>query len=310
MSDSQRAAWLDWARRSLIALPDSAAELDDASLDPLGAMVGDATLVILSEALHGAAEPLLFRNAVFEYLVRAKGFTSIAIESGTVEGRVVHEYVRGGAGDLSEVMAAGFSWTFDRLPQNRELVRWLREYNTSRPAAAAINFYGFDVPGSPVDIDNEVRDLTQAENIERIVAGEGTRAKLLIFSHRYHASATHLTAAWGGSRLLTTMGSRLRRRFGSRLLVIGNLIGTGTIDGAGDDRFVEAPYDELGAELQVPCFLLDLRDAPDPVARWLEGEHVIGRGQQELKLPLGRAFDVLFYRDTVTPAGGDSVTNA
>jgi len=51
---------------------------------------------LLSEGVHGAAEPLEFRNRVLQYLVEAKAFTAIAIESGIVESRTVHDYVRGG----------------------------------------------------------------------------------------------------------------------------------------------------------------------------------------------------------------------
>jgi erythromycin esterase len=112
-------------------------------------MIGDATIVLLSEGEHFGAEPLEFRNRVLEYLVQVKDFTAIAIESGVTEGRIVHNYVRGARGDLSAVVADGIAWTFDQLPQNRALVRWLREYNSDPRHGRKISFYGFDVPGSP-----------------------------------------------------------------------------------------------------------------------------------------------------------------
>jgi len=112
-------------------------------------MIGDARIVALSEGVHGAAEPLEFRNRVLQYLVEQKGFTAIAIESGIAEGRIVHDYVCGGPGDLSKVLQQGISWGMHHLPQNRALVRWLREYNSDPSHTRKINFYGFDVPGSP-----------------------------------------------------------------------------------------------------------------------------------------------------------------
>ncbi len=143
------AAFIAWAKGSLAPLmtvnPSSSAK----DLEPLGRMIGDKPLVALTEGLHFAAEPLEFRNRVLQYLVQRKGFTAIAIESGVVEGRAVHEYVRGGEGDLAKVMRQGFSYTFDRLPQNEALVRWLREYNADPRHVRKVNFYGFDVPGSP-----------------------------------------------------------------------------------------------------------------------------------------------------------------
>lgn len=145
---SGRAVFLQWARASLMPVLSLAAPSRQ-ELASIGRMIGNAQLVALSEGVHGGAEPLEFRNELFRYLVEQRGFTAIAIESGSVEGRVVHDYVRGGTGSLSDVMANGFSWTFGRFPQNRALVRWLRGYNADARHTRKINFYGFDVPGSP-----------------------------------------------------------------------------------------------------------------------------------------------------------------
>ena len=112
-------------------------------------MIDGATMVALSEAVHGAAEPLEFRNRVLKYLVEHRGFTAIAIESGVVESRAVHDFVRGGSGELATVVADGFSWHFERFAQNQELARWLREHNARSGAVRPVNFYGFDVSGSP-----------------------------------------------------------------------------------------------------------------------------------------------------------------
>jgi erythromycin esterase len=138
-TDLLRNAVVKWAR-------ESAAPLD---LAPLGSMIGDARVVALGEAEHLIAEPLEFRNRLLQYLVEKKGFTAIAIESGIVESRAVHEYVRGGPGDLATVLAEGISWTFDALASNQALIRWMREHNESARHPRKINFYGFDVPGSP-----------------------------------------------------------------------------------------------------------------------------------------------------------------
>jgi erythromycin esterase len=138
----------EWAKGSLAPLATLRAEPPWDDLAPLARMIDDASLVGLGEGVHCAAEPLEFRNRLFRFLVEEKGFTAIAIESGLVESRIVHEYVRGGPGDLSMIMRHGFSWTFDLLPQNRALVAWLRARNADPHCVRKINFYGFDVPGS------------------------------------------------------------------------------------------------------------------------------------------------------------------
>ena len=146
---ADRVSFLRWAKESVTPLSIVSRGPHWEGFAPLGKMIGNATVVALSEAVHGAAEPLEFRNRMIEYLVEEKGFTAIAIESGIVESRIVHEYVLGGPGDLSAVLAEGISWTMDQLLQNHALVRWLRRYNADVRLARKVNFYGFDVPGSP-----------------------------------------------------------------------------------------------------------------------------------------------------------------
>lgn len=412
----------------------------------LGKMIGNATIVALGEGIHCGAEPLEFRNRVLQYLVREKGFTAIAIESGIVESRAVHDYVRGGSGDLSTVLSQGIGWTFDRLPQNRDLVRWLREHNAGAGPARKVNFYGFDVPGSAgnskatrgvdtalaealryvasVDetsarafhvrldalmanlrfdpqrlaeapgydrlsqanrdaltaaiaelvillerreaqytaastttdyewgyraaigarqVDNwlrqipihwrpstaplrlpserarfllvaeEMRERAQADNLDWILKREGTSGKILVFAHRYHLSTTPVIRSFENGAEESkheVAGTYLRRRFGERLLTIGNLIGQGEV-GCGEYRQLleRAPaesIDGLAAQVGEPLFLLDLRTAPASVANWLNQERSREHSQvaprQAFKLAVGRAFDVLFYLDTVTPA--------
>jgi hypothetical protein len=62
--------------------------------------------------------------------------------------------------------------------------------------------------------------------------------------------------------------------------------------------------DGLAGEVGHPRFLLDLRAAPESVAKWLKREHTVGQGGDALVLEAGSAFDILFYVDTVSPATG------
>ena len=57
-----RTAFLQWAKESLH--PVSNADLDASTKDlaPLERMIGDARVVGLSEGIHAATEPLIFRN--------------------------------------------------------------------------------------------------------------------------------------------------------------------------------------------------------------------------------------------------------
>ena len=117
-------------------------------------MIGDAKIVGLSEGIHAAAEPLIFRNRLFKHLVEQLGFKAIAIESGIVESRVLNDYVTQGKGDFDAVLRQGFSNGFDTFRQNGELIRWMREYNARLPPdAVKVQIFGLDVPGSPGNLD-------------------------------------------------------------------------------------------------------------------------------------------------------------
>lgn len=443
MADDIVPGFLEWARSSLTPLSTTDLEASSDELSSLGKMIGDSALVALSESVHCAAEPLEFRNRLFQYLVEHKGFTAIAIESGVVESHLVHEYVRGADLDIAEVMRRGFSWSFGSLPQNRTLIEWLRAFNASRRSARTINFYGFDISGSPTNasadrgvntalgdalnyissvdpaagadfqerlgvllplvrfsvrateegvgydqmsqterdrltatiadlitllerretqyrlagtqssyewghraaiaarqIDSwlrhipvgwrpcekvplsfedlpiffsmarDARDRAQADNVDWVVKQEDAAGKVLIFGSRYHLSSTPVKAA-AMSRLTVekeqeVAGTHLRRRWGNRLISIGNLIGGGTFGLRGAEREISrAPRDSfegLAATVGAERFLLDLRSAPPSIANWLKQEQRLVDGLLQLKLPVGQAFDILFYIDSVTPA--------
>ena len=148
-ASSDADSFAEWAEASLSPLTTVVPGAAWEDLRALDAMVAEARVVALSEGVHAATEPLQFRNRVLQYLVERKGFTAIAIESGVVESRVVQEYVRGAPGELSNVVQQGITWTFADLPQNAALVRWIREYNADPRHSRKVNFYGFDISGSP-----------------------------------------------------------------------------------------------------------------------------------------------------------------
>jgi erythromycin esterase len=142
----ERLAFLTWARRARLPLATGDPSQDD--LAAIASMLKGARIVGLGEAVHGDAEVLRFRNRLFRHLVERHGFTAIALESGIVEGRLVHDYVGGRTSDLDAALSSGISWTFDGLAENRALIEWLRAHN-ARVDGRPVNFYGFDLAGSP-----------------------------------------------------------------------------------------------------------------------------------------------------------------
>jgi len=73
-SQSGESGFVKWAKQSSIRLSTVTPGSSWEELKPLGKIIGNATVVALSEAPHLAAEPLEFRNRVLQYLVQEKGF--------------------------------------------------------------------------------------------------------------------------------------------------------------------------------------------------------------------------------------------
>ena len=161
--DSQTLAFKAWVTRSTHRI--SSLELDAASgdLSAFGAAIGGSRIVVFGDAVEGAAEPLQMRNRMFRYLVEKKGFTTIVLESGILEGRAVDDYVGGGPGDFDRVMARGITTGFSGYTGNRDLVRWMRQANADPARKRKLRFFGFDISGSPLNrlgegsVDNPVR---------------------------------------------------------------------------------------------------------------------------------------------------------
>ena len=107
---------------------------------------GRPRLLALGEPTHGPQALLDLRNDLFRQLVEEEGYRTITVESDCLMGLIVDDYVTGGAGELDDVLARGFSHGWGAFDGNRELVRWMRAHNAGRPPAAQVRFAGFDGP--------------------------------------------------------------------------------------------------------------------------------------------------------------------
>ncbi|MCZ4611515.1 erythromycin esterase family protein [Streptomyces sp. Lzd4kr] len=103
-------------------------------------------LLALGEPTHGEDALLELRNDLFRQLVEQEGYRTIAIESDCLMGLVVDDYVTSGTGSLDDAMAHGISHDWGAFAGNRELVRWMRDYNDGRTASEQLRFAGFDGP--------------------------------------------------------------------------------------------------------------------------------------------------------------------
>ncbi|MBN6034588.1 erythromycin esterase family protein [Amycolatopsis sp. 195334CR] len=103
-------------------------------------------IVAYGEPTHQEPAFAGVRNELFAQLVSARGFRSIVLETDRVAALAVNDYVFSGTGDFDEVMRAGFTHGFGELKYNRELVGWMRSYNSERSPADRLTFHGYDTP--------------------------------------------------------------------------------------------------------------------------------------------------------------------
>ncbi len=175
-----------WARTHLHAVDRVTADDDFRDLEPLRAIIGDARIVSFGEGMHGAAEPLEFRNRLFRFLVERMGFTAIALESGTAEGFEVNRYVLGASNDLEGSVKRGFSFGFSQLPQEADLVRWMRAYNDDPRHAHKIEFYGVDVSGGDDDMEMPLRAALDYLAARDAAKASGFRTRVADLLPRLH----------------------------------------------------------------------------------------------------------------------------
>ncbi|MFG2329969.1 erythromycin esterase family protein [Streptomyces sp. NPDC048604] len=103
-------------------------------------------LLAVGEPTHRADTLLDLRNELFRQLAEEHGYRTIALETDCLAGLLVDAYVTTGAGTLDDVVERGFGHGWNDLPANRELVRWMRQFNENRPQEDRLRFAGFDGP--------------------------------------------------------------------------------------------------------------------------------------------------------------------
>ena len=140
-------AFAKWAATHALPVTKVESASNDSDLLPLESAIVTARIVALGEPMHGAHEPLAFRNRLFRFLVERMGFTAIALESGFTESISARSFIEGGEGDAETAARTGLSSWANRYLENRELIQWMRDYNATASSAGhrRIRLYGIDI---------------------------------------------------------------------------------------------------------------------------------------------------------------------
>ncbi|WJV49780.1 erythromycin esterase family protein [Streptomyces flavofungini] len=138
-------------------------------LRPLGRMVGDAKVVGLGEATHGTHEFFTMKDRLFRYLVQEKGFRTFALEASWKTGLRFDAYVRGGPGDVRELVRQELSKGPWYNQEYIELLAWMRQYNERHPQSQ-VRFLGNDLnnPDMGVELYDAVTDYVRRHEPGRL----------------------------------------------------------------------------------------------------------------------------------------------
>ena len=134
----------------LPALRSCAHVLDESPRDyaPLLDMVGDRAFVLLGEATHGTHEFYAMRAQVTQRLIEEHGFDAVAVEGDWPDAYRLNRYAVGASDATVEDAFADFqrfpAWMW-RNQDVRQFIDWLRSFNSQRPAAARVGFFGMDL---------------------------------------------------------------------------------------------------------------------------------------------------------------------
>jgi erythromycin esterase-like protein len=122
-------AFHHWARDHMhpVDLPGEGHH-DDADLQVLRTIIGDAHVVALGEPVHGAREPLAMRNQLIRYGVTRLGITAVALETCLSSSKLLYDYVLGRTAETEDLLTSlsvpRFIMDLRRLPSGGPLHEW------------------------------------------------------------------------------------------------------------------------------------------------------------------------------------------
>lgn len=142
--------------------------LDDPTFGRLFDRFGDARVVLLGEASHGASEAYRARAAITRWLVETRGFNMVALETDGSIGRALDARVRGRGRPLARPAEPGWRW---RNAEFDALVEWLAAHNRGRSLGGQTGIHGLDL----YELSAATRAVT--DRLERADADAGRLAR-------------------------------------------------------------------------------------------------------------------------------------
>ena len=153
---------------------------DTKDLEPVGRLIGNASVVALGEVTHGSREIFQMKERLIRYLAEHEGFDIFSIEANMPESYAVGDYVAGGEGDAKTLIGGMYFWTWNTETM-LDLTEWMRGWNASGHKMAYtgvdIQYYGVSLrilerafAGDAVAL-RQVRELAKSLDAVREACG-------------------------------------------------------------------------------------------------------------------------------------------
>jgi erythromycin esterase len=153
-------AQIAWLQQNATPFTTLQPAVNDAELDPLKSVIGNARIVGLGEGTHGTSEFFQMKSRIVSYLARNLGFTIFAIEANMPEAYEMNDYVLNGNGDPKQLLTAMYFWTWN-TQEVLDMVTWMRQFNQS--GQGKIEFLGFDMQYAQVAMSDVAAFVERAD---------------------------------------------------------------------------------------------------------------------------------------------------
>ena len=134
---------LKWLSHNASPITQLEAGKPDHDLSQIGTAVGNARIVGLGEPTHGTSEAAKIKTRILEFLVKQKGFTTLALEESIATCNQMNSLLNA---DVPALKDSLLSMPFYKLWKTREmldLLIYVKQYNLSH--VQKIKFIGFDM---------------------------------------------------------------------------------------------------------------------------------------------------------------------
>ena len=124
--------------------------------------MGSAHVVGLGEGTHGSSEFQTQKHRFIRYLVENKGFTHFAVEGSEPDAEFINQYVLTGQGDPVRLLS-GLRFWITNTQEMLDLVKWMRQWNTTVAPAQRVQFHGVDMQNPTIALDTVEKYIARVD---------------------------------------------------------------------------------------------------------------------------------------------------